>query len=68
MPPRAELWLLEALAGGELAELEAASTSGMLRASGDAVAFRHEIARVAVEGGAAAGPARWRFTAARWPR
>jgi DNA-binding CsgD family transcriptional regulator len=48
-PPRAELWLLEALTGGELGHLEACLASGMLRAGGDAVAFRHEIARVAVE-------------------
>jgi predicted ATPase/DNA-binding CsgD family transcriptional regulator len=49
VPLRAELWLLEALAGGELEGLDACLRSGMLRADGDAVAFRHEIARVAVE-------------------
>jgi DNA-binding CsgD family transcriptional regulator len=48
-PPRAELWLLEALAGGDLGDLEACLASGMLVARSDAVAFRHEIARVAVE-------------------
>ena len=47
-PPRAELWLLEALAGDDLEHLEACLSSGMLVAHGDAVAFRHEIARVAV--------------------
>jgi DNA-binding NarL/FixJ family response regulator len=48
-PPRAELWLLEELAGGELGHLEECLASGMLRSAGGAVAFRHEIARVAVE-------------------
>ena len=50
VPQRAELWLLEALAPDELSELESCIDAGMLRASGDAVAFRHEIARGAVEG------------------
>ena len=49
VPPRAELWLLEALAGGGLAQLEACLASGMLRGERAAVAFRHEIARLAVE-------------------
>lgn len=49
VPPRAELWLLEALAGPDLAELEPGLTSGMLRAQGDAIGFRHEIARVTIE-------------------
>src|SRR5581483_7146888 len=48
-PPRAELWLLEELAAGELAHLEECLASGILRAERDAIAFRHEIARVAVE-------------------
>ncbi|HEY7076167.1 MAG TPA: hypothetical protein VH418_12380, partial [Solirubrobacteraceae bacterium] len=48
-PPRAELWLLEALAGTDIVHLEECLGSGMLRAERDAVAFRHEIARVAVE-------------------
>jgi DNA-binding CsgD family transcriptional regulator len=48
-PPRAELWLLAALADGELDDLDACLASGMLRAERDAVSFRHEIARVAVE-------------------
>jgi DNA-binding CsgD family transcriptional regulator/tetratricopeptide (TPR) repeat protein len=50
VPQRAELWLLEALTAGDLDELESCIDAGMLRASGDAVAFRHEIARGAVEG------------------
>jgi DNA-binding CsgD family transcriptional regulator/tetratricopeptide (TPR) repeat protein len=51
VPPRAELWLLEALAGDDLAYLEECLASGMLRGDRDAVAFRHEIARLAVEEG-----------------
>jgi DNA-binding CsgD family transcriptional regulator/tetratricopeptide (TPR) repeat protein len=49
VPPRAELWLLEALAEGDLGALDACLASGVLRAERDAVAFRHEIARAAVE-------------------
>jgi DNA-binding CsgD family transcriptional regulator/tetratricopeptide (TPR) repeat protein len=49
VPQRAELWLLEALAGDDLGGLEACVASGMLRSEGDAVAFRHEIARIAIE-------------------
>ena len=47
--PRAEVWLLERIAAQELTELEACLASGMLRAEGGAVAFRHEIARAAIE-------------------
>jgi DNA-binding CsgD family transcriptional regulator/tetratricopeptide (TPR) repeat protein len=47
--PRAEIWLLEKIAPQELPELEACLASGMLRAAGDAVAFRHEIARATIE-------------------
>ena len=47
--PRAEIWLLEQIAPGELPELEACVASGMLRAERDAVAFRHEIARATIE-------------------
>ena len=47
--PRAEIWLLERIAPDELPELEACLASGMLRAEGDAVAFRHEIARATIE-------------------
>jgi DNA-binding CsgD family transcriptional regulator len=49
VPQRAELWLLEALAEGDLTGLVACLASGVLRAERDAVGFRHEIARVAVE-------------------
>ena len=47
--PRAEVWLLERIAAQELPELETCLASGMLRAEGDAVAFRHEIARATIE-------------------
>ena len=40
----------------------------MLRAERDAVGFRHEIARVAVEEALSPAPARWRFTGGRSPR
>jgi DNA-binding CsgD family transcriptional regulator len=50
LPLRAELWLLEALAGGDLAALEQCLASGMLQAEAQAVRFRHEIARVTIEG------------------
>jgi DNA-binding CsgD family transcriptional regulator/tetratricopeptide (TPR) repeat protein len=50
VPPQAELWLLETLAGDAVDELEACLASGMLTASTDGVAFRHELARLAVEG------------------
>jgi DNA-binding CsgD family transcriptional regulator len=48
VPLRAEAWLLEALTD-EPSALDACLASGMLRADRDAIAFRHEIARVAVE-------------------
>jgi DNA-binding CsgD family transcriptional regulator/tetratricopeptide (TPR) repeat protein len=49
VPPRAELWLLEALAGDELGALERCLASGMLNVDGQAIGFRHEIARAAIE-------------------
>jgi DNA-binding CsgD family transcriptional regulator len=47
--PRAEIWLLERIAADALSETEACLASGMLRSEGDAVAFRHEIARATIE-------------------
>ncbi len=47
--PQAELWLLEALAGEELACLDECLGSGMLTATAEGVAFRHELARMALE-------------------
>ena len=49
VPARAELWLLEDVAHGELEALDVCLASGVLRADGDGVAFRHELARLAVE-------------------
>ena len=49
VPQRIELWLLEALADGRLEALDECLASGMLRAHSTTVAFRHELARVAVE-------------------
>ena len=48
-PPRAELWLLEEIAEAEVGELESCLASGMLRSERDGVAFRHEIARAALD-------------------
>ena len=50
VPLRAELWLLEAVAGGSLDGLEACLASAALREEGASVAFRHELARLAVVG------------------
>jgi len=49
VPQRAEIWLLEALSEGALDGLDECLSSGMLRAESDGVAFRHELARLAVE-------------------
>jgi DNA-binding CsgD family transcriptional regulator/tetratricopeptide (TPR) repeat protein len=49
VPPQAELWLLEILAGDAVAHLDECLSSGMLSAKSQAVAFRHELARLAVE-------------------
>jgi DNA-binding CsgD family transcriptional regulator/tetratricopeptide (TPR) repeat protein len=48
VPQRAELWLVEALAGAE--HLDEAVAAGLLVAAADGVTFRHELARRAVEG------------------
>ena len=44
-----ELWLLELLAPADIGALDACFGSGVLTADGDAVAFRHDLARLAVE-------------------
>jgi DNA-binding CsgD family transcriptional regulator/tetratricopeptide (TPR) repeat protein len=49
VPPQAELWLLEALAGDSAAELDECLASGLLVSDTSAVTFRHELARQAVE-------------------
>ena len=48
-PPQVELWLLEALAGEMADRLEECLAAGMLRPQAGGVAFRHELARLAVE-------------------
>jgi DNA-binding CsgD family transcriptional regulator len=48
VPPQAELWLLEALLG-EIGAVDECLASGMLVPEAGAVAFRHELARLAVE-------------------
>jgi class 3 adenylate cyclase/tetratricopeptide (TPR) repeat protein len=48
-PPHVPLWLLEALTGGDLDALDECLNSGMLLHSVEGVAFRHELARLAVE-------------------
>ena len=49
VPSRIELWLLEGVAGDDLAALDECLSSGMLRPSGGGVEFRHELARLAIE-------------------
>ena len=50
VPGSAELWLLEAAVPAELDGLAACLASGMLEERQGAVAFRHELARLALEG------------------
>ena len=47
--PQAEIWLLEALAPAELDRLDECLASGVVASQADGVAFRHELARLAVE-------------------
>jgi DNA-binding CsgD family transcriptional regulator/tetratricopeptide (TPR) repeat protein len=49
VPPQAELWVLEACAADRLGYLQECLASGMLGSQPNAVAFRHELARLAVE-------------------
>ena len=49
VPPQAELWLLEAVAGEAIDGLDECLTSGMLTSEPAGVVFRHELARLAVE-------------------
>ncbi len=55
VPQRAELWLLEALAGGAVGAVDECVAAGMLVAQGDGVVFRHELARLSLE--SSVGPA-----------
>ena len=49
VPGQAEIWLLEVMAGGLLDQLDECLASGALTAWDTTVAFRHDLARVAVE-------------------
>jgi DNA-binding CsgD family transcriptional regulator/tetratricopeptide (TPR) repeat protein len=49
VPSRVELWLLESVAPAELLQLDVCVAAGVLREDGGAVAFRHELARLACE-------------------
>jgi len=49
VPPQVELWLLESLAETGDASLEECLDSGILAVDENAVRFRHELARLAVE-------------------
>jgi tetratricopeptide (TPR) repeat protein len=49
VPQRTEVWLLEALVPRALDGLDECLESGMLRGEADGVAFRHELARLAIE-------------------
>src|SRR5262249_40472994 len=49
VPPPAETWMLEALVGADVVPLGECLASGVLVADRDAVGFRHELARLAVE-------------------
>jgi DNA-binding CsgD family transcriptional regulator/tetratricopeptide (TPR) repeat protein len=48
VPPRAELWMLEALSPDSLHRLDECINGGMLSAEASGVGFRHELARLAV--------------------
>ena len=48
VPPQTERWLLEALIDDVATELDECLSSGMLTSTGEAVAFRHELARLAI--------------------
>jgi DNA-binding NarL/FixJ family response regulator len=49
-PPEAELWLLDSLVETSGSAIDDCLDSGMLAADTDAVRFRHDLARIAIEG------------------
>ncbi len=55
VPGKVELSLLESVAPDELDQLDGCLAAGVLREDGPAVAFRHELARLALEGSVPAG-------------
>ena len=48
-PPQTELWLLEMLAGDASSRIDECLSAGMLTSAPGGIAFRHELARLAVE-------------------
>ncbi len=54
IPAKAELWLVNDTIGPNATGLEECVTTGILRDDGDAIAFRHELARRAIEDSVAA--------------
>jgi DNA-binding CsgD family transcriptional regulator/tetratricopeptide (TPR) repeat protein len=49
VPARAEKWLLEETINGAASSLDECLNAGMLRLEGETLAFRHELARLAIE-------------------
>ena len=49
IPGGVEIWLLERVASGDLEHLEECLDAGVLTGDRDGVAFRHELARLAIE-------------------
>ena len=49
VPPRVEPWLLEEIGGSDTVEIDACLSAGVLRSESGGVAFRHELARRAIE-------------------
>jgi DNA-binding CsgD family transcriptional regulator/tetratricopeptide (TPR) repeat protein len=50
VPGRAELWLVDMVAGADAAALDECVEGGVVELSGDHAAMRHELARLAVDG------------------
>jgi DNA-binding CsgD family transcriptional regulator/tetratricopeptide (TPR) repeat protein len=48
-PPHAEMWLIEEMVPGAAEQLGSCLASGVIAESAGAIAFRHELARLAVE-------------------
>lgn len=48
VPPRAEPWLLEAVAGDSLDRIDDCTSSGLVGSDERGLSFRHELARIAV--------------------
>ena len=54
VPARTEMWLLDDAISTDTAAIEECISAGMLRYEGDAIAFQHELARLAIEDSLAA--------------